>query len=74
MVAELRLPVESRGRLLEMGILVGTTIELVRFAPLGDPVEIKLRGYHLSLRKHEAEMIWVRREGSAGSSASAVKK
>lgn len=59
-VMELRLPPESRGRLLEMGLLVGTAIELVRFAPLGDPVEIKIRGYHLSLRRHEAELILVR--------------
>ena len=59
-VVELRLPPESRGRLLEMGLLVGSAIELVRFAPLGDPVEIKIRGYHLSLRRHEAELILVR--------------
>jgi ferrous iron transport protein A len=32
---------------------------LVRFAPLGDPVEIKVRGYHLTLRRHDAEQIWV---------------
>jgi Fe2+ transport system protein FeoA len=44
---------------MEMGLLVGTTVELVRFAPLGDPVEIKVRGYHLTLRKHEAEQILV---------------
>jgi len=53
-------PRKNAGRLLEMGLLVGTPVELVRFAPLGDPVEIKVRGYHLSLRKHEAEQIWVR--------------
>ena len=58
-VAEIRIPAEHRGRLLEMGLLVGTPIELVRFAPLGDPVEIKVRGYHLTLRKHEAEQILV---------------
>ena len=58
-VAEIRVPAEHRGRLLEMGLLVGTTVELVRFAPLGDPVEIKVRGYHLTLRKHEAELILV---------------
>lgn len=46
--------------MLEMGLLVGTPVELVRFAPLGDPVEVKVRGYHLTLRKHEAEQIWVR--------------
>ena len=60
-VREIKVPAEQRGRLLEMGLLVGTSVELVRFAPLGDPVEIKLRGYHLSLRKHEAEQIWVER-------------
>ena len=59
-VAEIRVPQEHRGRLLEMGLLVGTPVELVRFAPLGDPVEIKVRGYHLTLRKHEADLILVR--------------
>lgn len=59
-VAEIHLPPESRSRLMEMGMLVGTPIELVRFAPLGDPVEIKVRGYNLTLRKHEAEQIFVR--------------
>jgi ferrous iron transport protein A len=58
-VAEIKIAAEQRGRLLEMGVLVGTSIELVRFAPLGDPVEIKVRGYNLSLRKHEAEQILV---------------
>ena len=59
-VAEINLPAASRARLMEMGLLVGTTVELVRFAPLGDPVEIKVRGYHLTLRKHEAEQIGVK--------------
>jgi ferrous iron transport protein A len=59
-VAEIKVPSENKARLLEMGLLVGTPVELVRFAPLGDPVEIKVRGYHLTLRKHEAEQIWVR--------------
>ena len=45
---------------MEMGLLVGTSVELVRFAPLGDPVEIKVRGYNLTLRKQEAEQILVR--------------
>ena len=61
-VTEIKVPPENRSRLLEMGLLVGTLVELVRFAPLGDPVEIKVRGYHLTLRKHEAEQIWVRRK------------
>ena len=61
-VAEIKLPPESRPRLMEMGLLVGTPVELVRFAPLGDPVEIKVRGYNLTLRKHEAEQILVQAE------------
>lgn len=59
-VAEINLPPASRPRLMEMGLLVGTSIELVRFAPLGDPVEIKVRGYNLTLRKQEADQILVR--------------
>jgi ferrous iron transport protein A len=59
-VTEIKLSPGSRPRLMEMGLLVGTPVELVRFAPMGDPVEIKVRGYHLTLRKHEAEQIFVR--------------
>lgn len=58
-VTEIKLPPASRPRLMEMGLLVGTKVELVRFAPMGDPVEIKVRGYNLTLRKHEAEQIFV---------------
>jgi len=58
-VVAIELPQADRPRLMEMGLLVGTPVELVRFAPLGDPVEIKVRGYHLSLRRHEAERIRV---------------
>jgi ferrous iron transport protein A len=58
-VTEIKVPSASRPRLMEMGLLVGTAVELIRFAPLGDPVEIKVRGYHLTLRKHEAEQIFV---------------
>jgi ferrous iron transport protein A len=59
-VSEIKLRPDQRGRLLEMGLLVGTAVQLVRFAPLGDPVEIKVRGYHLTLRRQDAEQIWVR--------------
>ena len=58
-VREIRIPVQHRARLLEMGLLVGTPVEIVRFAPLGDPIELKVRGYHLSLRRHEADQILV---------------
>ena len=46
-------------RLREMGLLSGTRITLVRCAPFGDPMEIKVRGYHLTLRKSEAEHVVV---------------
>ena len=46
-------------RLREMGLLTGTTITLVRAAPLGDPLEIKVRGYHLTLRKADAAHVLV---------------
>ena len=59
-VTEIKLPPAQRPRLMEMGLLVGTKVELVRFAPLGDPVEIKVRGYNLTLRKNEAELILVK--------------
>ncbi|HYE33398.1 MAG TPA: FeoA family protein [Methylomirabilota bacterium] len=59
-VGEIKIAAGNRARLMEMGLLVGTPVELVRFAPLGDPIEIKVRGYHLTLRKHEAEQILVR--------------
>ncbi len=62
-VVEIKVPPASRPRLMEMGLLVGTRIELVRFAPLGDPVEIKVRGYNLTLRKQEADQIFVRPNG-----------
>jgi Fe2+ transport system protein FeoA len=44
-------------RLLDMGMTPGAHVEMRRVAPLGDPIEVKLRGYHLSLRKNEASRI-----------------
>jgi ferrous iron transport protein A len=46
-------------RLLEMGLLEGVPIEVVGIAPLGDPIEIRLRDYRLSLRRSEAARITV---------------
>ncbi len=46
-------------RLREMGLLPGTSLTLIRTAPLGDPLEIKVRGYNLTLRKSEADFIRV---------------
>jgi DtxR family Mn-dependent transcriptional regulator len=48
-------------RIAEMGVTPGAVLEVERVAPLGDPVEVKVRGYHLSLRKDEAEGIEVER-------------
>jgi len=50
-------------RLREMGLLVGTPVKLVRAAPFGDPIEIVVRGYHLTLRKSEAEHVLVEEQG-----------
>ncbi len=44
----------ARKRIAEMGMLPGAVAEVIRVAPLGDPIDVKLRGYHLSLRKTEA--------------------
>jgi len=44
-------------RIVDMGVVAGTVIEVQKFAPLGDPMEIKIKGFNLSLRKNEAEMI-----------------
>ncbi|HEX2099305.1 MAG TPA: FeoA family protein [Candidatus Synoicihabitans sp.] len=46
-------------RLREMGMLPGVQVVLVRTAPLGDPLEIRVRGYSLTLRKSEAEHVLV---------------
>ncbi len=46
-------------RLLDMGLVKGVVVEVEKVAPLGDPVEIKVKGYHLSLRKQEASNVVV---------------
>ena len=46
-------------RLMEMGVVRGSKVKLVKLAPLGDPLELELEGYHLSLRKAEAHSILV---------------
>lgn len=48
-----------RRRLMDMGITSGVEIAVIKTSPFGDPVEYLLRGYHLSLRKSEAQMIEV---------------
>lgn len=48
---------EYRAKLLSMGLTRGTIIQVLKKAPLGDPIEIKVRGFNLSLRKNEAEVL-----------------
>jgi Fe2+ transport system protein FeoA len=52
---------DVRAHLLELGFTPGTEITVVRVAPLGDPLTIRLRGYQLSLRRREADAILMRR-------------
>ena len=54
-----------RRRFIEMGIVKGETILIERNAPLGDPVEYFIKGYHLALRREEAAQIEVRLDGGA---------
>ncbi|MDD5090628.1 MAG: metal-dependent transcriptional regulator [Candidatus Wallbacteria bacterium] len=55
---------EVRRKLLALGLIRGETIELIRKAPLGDPLEFRIKDYCLSLRKNEADRIFVSREKS----------
>jgi ferrous iron transport protein A len=48
-----------RRRIMDMGVTPGISIKVVKVAPLGDPIEVNIRGYELSLRKAEAENIEV---------------
>jgi ferrous iron transport protein A len=50
-------------KLLSMGFTKGTKIKVLRVAPLGDPMEVEVRGFHLSLRKNEAEILDIKRLG-----------
>ncbi|HPO02511.1 FeoA family protein [Teretinema zuelzerae] len=52
-----------RDKLLAMGLTKGTPFKVLRVAPLGDPVEIEVRGFRLSLRKAESDVLEIRRLG-----------
>ena len=47
-------------RLMEMGVVPGVSVKVIKTAPFGCPLEIRVRGYHLALRKSEAENIQVK--------------
>ncbi|HHU74070.1 MAG TPA: ferrous iron transport protein A [Clostridiales bacterium] len=48
-----------RRRIMDMGVTPGVSVKVIKVAPLGDPMEINVRGYELSLRKDEAKQIRV---------------
>ena len=54
-----RAPGSQSRRLMILGLTPGTSLTVTRVAPLGDPIEIKVRGFNLSLRREEANGIWV---------------
>ena len=49
----------TKKRIMDMGITKGVTVNVVKVAPLGDPIEVKVRGYQLSVRKADAESILI---------------
>lgn len=51
-----------RLRLLDMGLIPGTAVEVIKTAPLGDPIQIRLRGYELTMRKADAAEITLKEE------------
>ena len=54
-----------RSKLLALGLTPGTSLRVLKVAPLGDPIEVEVRGFNLSLRKQEARVLILRREQSA---------
>lgn len=52
-------------RLKELGLVEGTWVKVRRCAPLGDPMELSVRGYHLSIRKQDAAKVLVSKESEA---------
>ena len=61
-----------RRRLLELGLTPGADVTLVRVAPLRDPIEIRVRGYQLCVRRAEADAVWVRAEAAESASEPAL--
>ena len=55
-------PAEMRSRLFALGIIPGSALEILRFAPLGDPMQVKVGGSFVSIRKSEADIITVERQ------------
>ncbi len=58
-ISEVNLKGATGQRMMDMGFIPGTKVEVVRNAPLVDPVDLMLRGYHVSIRHHEARGVEV---------------
>lgn len=52
-------------RLSELGFTQGQTVEVIRFAPLGDPIQVRIRGFQLALRRQEANRVLLAASGSS---------
>ena len=63
-----------RQHLLDMGVIPGTEVTLIKFAPMGDPIEVRMHGYELTLRLDDAEQIAVAPSEAAGGSLAAAKR
>ena len=59
-IARVRTTGALKQRFMDMGITKGTEVKVIKIAPLGDPIEIEVRGYNLSIRKADAENIEMR--------------
>ncbi|HRW58433.1 MAG TPA: ferrous iron transport protein A [Chlamydiales bacterium] len=60
-ILSLKVEGDLKKRFLEMGLVKGALVELIKYAPLGDPMEIRIKGYSLSIRKSEAKKIYIKR-------------
>lgn len=54
-----------RMRLLDMGLIPRTKVKMVKIAPMGDPIEIRVRGYELTIRKEDAGFIEINEDGAS---------
>ena len=59
-IARIKTTGALKQRFMDMGITKGTEVKVIKIAPLGDPIEIEIRGYNLSIRKGDAEKIEMR--------------
>jgi len=57
----------ARRRLADMGVVCGSLVTVVKVAPLGDPMEVKIKGYNLTLRKNEAALVIIEKKAPASS-------